>query len=385
MDLRIQRLERELARILAIGSQKQQIYSIRELAKHNICLGFNSLLPQLQSLGEPALLSFFQNSGHYPPSSRALLAREYLNHPSLKIRLAVARTLDPHQIDADLLKLILKMISNCENEDLVATLMERLDVCADLIPVKFFESFIKQASPRLMISTLKVLVNTASDETREIFVQMLNSTDSTAKALSLLGLWKLGEPTYLSYLEQILNGESSLELSRALLYWCTETGHEASIQAKLFGALNKGPLELSLLSARALGAVGEENHVDELLTTAMESNSPLLRAALVQTCLKIHEERTVNSLATICEIHAQQANQKLYFRALELVSFTPYAPVIRKMGEGLFEKSATFPKEFSGRVHLLKALGPYVLASNQEPVASHPNLLVSLLEFCKLS
>ncbi|MEE2924137.1 MAG: hypothetical protein VX619_05085 [bacterium] len=291
MGLNTLQLEFEIQKILYKGNTKLVIYGLQIAREFNISIRKEIIESLLKSPSIEETQALLQYLVVQEPSSifdYCLVIIEQF--PDLRADLAIKVLLLPN-IQApnnSQIKRILTLISRNENDMQTSSLIKILHNASEQIPLKWFAAILEHRNSEVRIESTRLMAITAREELRELLIKAWNKEDR-GKPWAGVGLWKLGDPRFLKYVEK---NRTSIKL----LAYC---GQDPQIIEILRSELlNSNCLE----AAWALQKLENTQSVPIILDNSLEKAGTVLGLSLFNLAESMDSEYCMNTLQRAIEL-----------------------------------------------------------------------------------
>lgn len=284
-------LELEIQRILFKGDNPLVLYALqiaREL-KINLRREIIENLIRAPSLDEAILLlQYFQVVE--PPSAIEYCLNLIERFPGdiSGVAIRTLNRLTNYSLSESQIKKILKLISTLELDNQTAELIQRLHGNVENLPVKWFGTIARHRSPKVRLEVAKIMALNVRESFRGLFQEILNREDCCTPWV-LVGLWKLGDPKIIEFVDQKPQFIS-------LLVFC---GTDPKIINILKQNLYK---QFSVKAALALNKLSQKDCLNEILNLSLEKSGTFEGLALFLVAENMDSERSLETLQHAIEL-----------------------------------------------------------------------------------
>lgn len=315
--------QKELIRILHIGEIALKVYALQELNRQKILVPFHELEPAMLCSDEKLLAALVCYGQLLTPEERIKIGSYLIQSTSPANLRGLADLMPGCHYPTDILKFVLKQIPICKEITLKKALISILEPHVPKLPAAFFQPLIKHPSLYIVLEVIRLLAIHPKPSFRPLLEECQYHEDPRIQTFSLVGLWKLGDPTLL---EQFPSKKCPrvLELFTHAL---GSTGADPSVQSlldRLTENLHHGVRHAAYSS---LERVGRRDKVPEYLLRAVDEPSLPVCAAMIRTCLKLNEDETIRTLLNLIELYREVGDLDSLEKVNYFIELTPHYKV----------------------------------------------------------
>lgn len=320
MGLNSLQLEFEIQKILYKGSNKLIIYALQIAREFNIAIRKEIIESLLKSPTVEQTQAILQ----YLVEQESSLIFDYClkiieNLPGIRKDLAIRTLLLPNLVEPNnsQVKKILTLVSRNDNDLQTAALIRTLQNISEQIPVKWFAAILQHRNPTVRLESTRLMATTAREELRDLLRKAWQREDQ-AKAWAGVGLWKLGDPRLLAFVE-------ANRQSIKLLAYC---GKDPQIIKILQSELSTSNC---FDAAWALHKLENTESVVDILDKSLENAGTVLGLSLFNIAESMDSENCMNTLQRAIELEEMNTKKSTTLNKLtQLAISTPIARQLEK-------------------------------------------------------
>ena len=311
MGLNPLQLEFEIQKILYKGDTKLIIYALQIAREFKITVRkeiIESLLKSPTLEETQALLQYLVGQEPSLVFDYCLTIIEHFS--DVRTDLAIKTLLLPNiQEPTDSqVKKVLTLISRNENDLQTASLIRILHNASEQIPVKWFAAILQHRNSRVRFESTRLMAITAREELRSLLDKAWQREDR-AKSWAGVGLWKLGDPRFLAYIQA---NRSEIKL----LAYC---GQDPQIIEILQSELsNSNCLE----AAWALHKLENTESVNVILEKSLENAGTILGLSLFNLAESMDSEHCMDTLQRAIELEEVNPTENNSLNELTLLALS---------------------------------------------------------------
>lgn len=291
MGLNTEQLELEIQRILFKGDTPLVLYALQIARERKVNLRREIIenLIRAPSLHEAILLlQYFQVIKPLSAIDHCLVLIERFPGDISAVAIRTLNSLVDYSLNESQTKKVLKLISTCELDNQTAKLIQKLHGNIEKLPVKWFSTIARHRNPKVRLEATKIMALNARETFRGLLQEIFNRKDCCTP-WALVGLWKLGNPKIIEFVNQ------KPQFINFLAYCGTDPQIISILKQNLYK-------EFSIKAALALSKLNQYNCLKEILELSLEKAGSFEGLSLFSIAESIDSEKSLETLHHAIEL-----------------------------------------------------------------------------------